>query len=169
MPINFFDAGCKTESNRVKFGLCDDPPNPPLPDTPAYIDEHDSSKWIGIANNPTTKDVDFYAIDNCVTILKADGVSNESRCDGLLHFDNTILFVELKMRGSSGWLSKARSQLTITIGKFEEDNNLTDFDKVEAYACNGLKPSANQGNNIELQKFKDDTGLIMYAQQDIHI
>ncbi len=85
----------------------------------------------------------------------------------MLHFDNSVLFVELKMRGSSGWLMKARTQLTFTLGKFQLDNNLAVFDKVEAYACNGLKPFANQGDNIELQKFKDDTGLIMYAQQDI--
>ena len=166
MPINFFDAGCKTESNRNHFGLCD---NPPPGEDPAYIDEHDPFKWIGIVNNPTNKDADFYAIDNCVTILKADGISRESRCDGMLHYDNTVLFVELKMRGGSGWLSKARSQLTITLGKFQEDNTLTDFDKVEAYACNGLRPAANQGNNSELQKFKDETGLIMCAQQDIYI
>jgi hypothetical protein len=44
-----------------------------------------------------------------------------------------------------------------------------DFEKVEAYACNSLKPFANKGNNTELQKFKDDTGLIMYAQQEIEL
>lgn len=164
MPINFFEEACKTESNKAQFGLCDDTPPP---EKPAYIDENDQSKWIGKVANPTNRNVAFYAIDNCVEILKADGVSKESRCDGMLHFDNSVLFVELKMRGSSGWLMKARTQLTFTLGKFQLDNNLAVFDKVEAYACNGLKPFANQGNNIELQKFKDDTGLIMYAQQDI--
>jgi len=164
MPIIFFDIACKTQSNNSNFGLCDDSPPP---EKPAYIEENDQSKWIGKVANPTNKNVDFYAIDNCVEILKPDGVSKESRCDGMLHFDNSILFVELKMRGSSGWLIKARTQLTITLGKFQLDNSLVDFDKVEAYACNGLKPFANKGNNTELQKFKDETGLIMYAQQDI--
>ena len=164
MPIIFFDIACKTASNNSDFGLCDDTPPP---ETPAYIDENNPSKWIGKVSNLTNKNIDFYAIDNCVTILKADGVRKESRCDGMLHFDNRLLFVELKMRGTSGWLVKAREQLTITLAKFQLDYHLTDFDKVEAYACNGLKPLANQGNNIELQKFKDETGLIMYAQQDI--
>ena len=166
MPINFFDGACKTESNKAQFGLCDDTPPP---EKPAYIDENDQSKCIGKVASPTNKDVYFYAIDNCVDILKADGISKESRCDGMLHFDNSLLFVELKMRGSSGWLVKARTQLTITLAKFQLNNNSTDFDKIEAYACNGLKPFANQGNNIELLKFKDETELIMYAQQDISI
>lgn len=166
MSINFFDDTCKTESNKSNFGLCDDTPPP---EKPAYIDENNPSKWIGKVINSTKKDVDFYAIDNCVRIFKADEVSKESRCDGMLHFDKNLIFVELKMRGSSGWLAKARAQLTVTLNKFKLDNNLSDFDKTKAFACNGLKPSANQGNNIELQKFKDDTGLIMYAQQDIDI
>ena len=166
MPINFFDTGCKTESNNSNFGLCDDAPPS---EKAAYIDDNNTSKWISKVSNPTNKNVNFYAIDNCVTIMKADGINKESRCDGMLHFDNSVLFVELKMRGSSGWLTKARSQLTNTLNKFQLDNNLSDFDKVEAYACNGLRPLAIQGNNTELQKFKDATGLIMYAQQDINL
>lgn len=166
MSINFFDVACKTESNNSNFGLCDDTPPP---ENPAYIDENNPSKWIGKVHNRRNKDVDFFAIDNCVTISKSDGVSKESRCDGMLHFDNNLIFVELKMRGSSGWLVKARTQLTITINKFQPDFSLINLNKIEAYACNGLRPYANQGNNIELQKFKDDTGLIMYAQQEIII
>ncbi len=165
MPINFFDNLCKTNSNIKKFGICDDPPPS---ENPAYIDENDNSKWISIVNNPTNKEVQFYAIDNCVSVLRADG-SKESRCDGMLNYDENIIFVELKMRGSSGWLLKARNQLTITINKFQEDNNLADYNSVEAYACNSLKPLSNQGNSNQIQKFKDDTGLIMYAQQEINI
>lgn len=61
MPINFFDVGCKTKSNKTEFGLCDDPP-------PAYIDENNNSKWIAFVSNPENKDVDFYAIDHCINI-----------------------------------------------------------------------------------------------------
>ena len=167
MPINFFDDACKTESNIIEFGLCD---NPPPAEDPAYINEDTPAKWIGIVNNPAKRDVDFYAIDHCVTILKPDGINKESRCDGMLHFDNTVIFVELKMRGGSGWLKKARSQLKITIDKFKIANPLTDFDKVEAYASNSLKPSANRGNNTQIQEFRDDTGgLTLYAQQEINV
>jgi hypothetical protein len=165
MPINFFDKPCKTSSNAKRFGLCDDPPPS---ENSAYIDENDDSKWIGIVNNPTNKEVDFYAIDNCVDVLRADG-NKESRCDGMLNYEKNIIFVELKMRGTSGWLTKARNQLTITISKFQEENNLSQFNAVEAYACNGLRPLSNLGNSAQIQKFKDETGLIMYAQQEINI
>lgn len=165
MPINFFDNLCKTNSNNIKFGICDDPPPS---ENAAYIDEENDSKWIAIVNNSKNKEVDFFAIDNCVNILRADG-NKESRCDGMLKYEENIIFVELKMRGSSGWLTKASSQLSITINKFQEDNNLANYESVEAYACNSLKPMSNQGNNIQLQKFKDETGIIMYAQQEINI
>jgi hypothetical protein len=165
MSINFFDIQCKAESNSSKFGLCD---NPPPAEDPAYIDEFDLSKWIGVVHNPTSKLIYFYAIDHCVTILRLNG-EREKRCDGMLHFNNTVFFVELKLRGSSGWLVKARNQLTKTLENFMLNYKLSDYDKVVAFACNGLKPFANQGNSNQLQKFKDDTGLIMYAQQDIHV
>lgn len=165
MPIIFFDNHCKTSSNIESFGLCDDPPPS---ENPAYIDENNSSKWIAIVNNPMNKEIDFYAIDNCVNILKANG-KTESRCDGMLNYEDKIIFVELKMRGSSGWLAKARCQLTITFNKFKENNILTNYSSIEAYASNSLKPLANQGNLAQIQKFKDDTGLIMHVQQQINI
>lgn len=165
MPIIFFDNLCKTSSNNTKFGICD---NPPPSKKPAYIDENNASKWIAIVNNSMNKKIDFYAIDNCVNILKADG-NKESRCDGMLSYEDKIIFVELKMRGSSGWLSKARDQLTITFSKFCENNDLTNYKSIEAYACNSLKPLSNQGNSAQIQKFKDETGLIMHVQQEINI
>jgi hypothetical protein len=165
MPIDFFKLHCKTESKRLRFGLCDDTP-PPV--RPSYIDETDSTKWIGIVNNPDRKNIEFYAIDNCVDIRKPDG-NIESRCDGMLHFDNNLTFVELKAQGNRKWLTKARSQLTITIEKFKEDYSLTDYDKVEAYACNSLKPAANPAYITEIQKFRDDTGLLLHAQQEINL
>ncbi len=165
MPINFFDNLCKTFTTNIEFGICDDPPPQ---DNPAYIDENDDSKWIAIVNNPEQAEVNFHAIDNCVSILRPNG-ENESRCDGMLAYEENLIFVELKMRGSSGWLSKARKQLTITVNKFTENNDKDDYKSIEAYACNSLRPASNQGNSVELQRFKDDTGLIMYAQQEINL
>lgn len=162
---DFFNKACQSTSSKAQFGLCDDPP----PATaPAYIDENAPSKWIATVHNLLGKEVDFFAIDHCVNILKADG-NQESRCDGLIFVERGLIFVELKESGRSGWLAKARDQLTITIHKFQEVNQLSDYDKVEAYACNKLKPFSIQGNNIELQKFKNDTGLIMRAQAEIYI
>jgi len=165
MPINFFEANCKTESNTSQFGLCDDPPPA---NTPAYIDENDSSKWIAIVNNPNLEDVLFYGIDHCIIILKADG-TQESRCDGMLSYSNNLIFVELKSRRSKKWFKKGREQLTNTINKFKLNHDIAVYDKVEAYVCNNLKPFAHTGQAANIQKFKDETGLILRGQKEINI
>ena len=78
MPINFFKQICKTESSEINFGICDN-----LKNKGAYIDENNKSNWISIVSNPDQKEIEFYAIDNCVEIRRANG-EMESRCDGVL-------------------------------------------------------------------------------------
>ena len=51
----------RSVSNKELFGLCDD--TPPARN-PAYIDEADKSKWIGIVDNPDSKPIGFYVIDH---------------------------------------------------------------------------------------------------------
>lgn len=165
MPINFFDSACRTFSNSTKFGLCDDPP----PATnPAYIDEADITKWIVEVQNNTGIQVEFYAIDHCVVILKPNG-QTESRCDGMLHYGKNLTFVELKDRNHSGWLAKGREQLTKTIETFKNNHDVNMFNLKEGYVCNKQRPLAIRGNSNEFQKFKDDTGLLLKADRDIEI
>jgi len=164
MQINFFDVRCKTKSNSKKFGLCDDPP----PDTkPAYIDENDKSKWIAFVSNPSNKDVDFYAIDHCINILRPNG-KMENRCDGMLHYDKNIIFVELKDRAYRGWLGDGIEQLTKSIAVFKIHNNISDY-SVDAYISNKQRPISKSAHNAEIQKFKNDTGLILYVKQNINL
>ncbi len=105
MPINFFDLHCKFTSTKRKFGLCDESAS-------AYIDEearNKNDKWIAEIRNPNEIQVDFYAIDNCIEIKKANG-DMESRCDGMLYYNKTLIFVELKNREASvGGLKKEPS------------------------------------------------------------
>ena len=93
----------------------------------------------------------------------------ENICDGMLHYYNNLIFVELKARQSGGWLKKGREQLTITITKFKQNHDITEYHKVEAYVCNRLKPLANTGNSNHIQQFRDETGLILNVQQNISI
>jgi len=179
MPIDFFTAPCaevagncktagivcKGTTNVDEFGLCDDPPPATLP---AYIDTVDKNKWIAIVNNAVAKDVTFKAVDHCVTILRPDG-TRENRCDGLLTYDNNIIFVELKDRAYSGWLGGARNQLTKTINVFAAEYNIATYNLVEVYVSNKLKPLTNAAHNIEKQKFKDETGLTLTVQREIII
>lgn len=164
---------CGSVTNNNTFGLCDDPPPST---TPAYIQHNNPNDWIAEVNNPLGYEVTFKAVDNCVELLRPNG-ELVSRCDGFLHFNNdTLIFVELKDRDSSGWLSKGREQLTISIEKFAENHNVNNYTMNEAYVCNKQRPFAITGINTEVQKFKDDTanilnnsGLLLKADRNIHL
>ena len=165
MPVDFFIPGCKTTTVKNKFGLCDDPPPAK---SPAYIDEDTPEEWIAEVENENEFSVDLYAIDNCIGILRPNG-EMESRCDCMLHYNNSLIFAELKDRASSGWLSKGSKQVSITISKFKESHNINDFDKVEAYVCNKQRPLAIMGSNTTVQKFKDETGLTLIPDRNIKL
>ena len=164
--LYFFQSSCKSISDKSVFGLCDDPPPA---ETSAYIDENDTSKWIGVANNSLNKDVNFYAIDHCIEILRDNG-DLESRCDRMLHFDNDLIFVELKDRHSSKWLSTGRKQLEITIDIFKLNNTqISNFNSIKAYVCNKQRPLFHSNYKKEIQKFKDKTGFILNVKREIMI
>ena len=165
MPINFFLNTCKSNSSSSEFGICDDTPPPA---SPAYLNENDRTKWVAIVKNPDHKTANFYAIDNCINILRPDG-NQESRCDGLLQVEKDLIFVELKSRESSGWFKKGREQLTTTINLFKANNEMNNFNSIQAYVCNDQKPRSNVGRAASIQQFKNDTGYILRDMQEILI
>ena len=165
MTIDFFVNNCKTNSSKIEFGLCDDPP--PV-SNPAYIDEDDDSKWIGIVKNKNNKEVEFIAVDACIDIRKPDG-NLESRCDGLLSFDNDLIFVELKFREGGKWLKKGREQLTITVNNFKANYNILDYDNVYGNVCNSLRPLSHSGHAANIQQFYDETNLVLKSDNIIEI
>lgn len=93
----------------------------------------------------------------------------ENRCDGMLHYDNNIIFVELKDRAYRGWLGDGRNQLTKSIAVFKDHNNINDYSKVYAYISNKQRPISKSAHINEIQKFKDDTGFILYVKQNINL
>ncbi len=159
MPINFFQVGCKTESNQQLFGLCD---NPDPAKDPAYIDEVDSTKWIAEVTNGASVNVDFFAVDHCPGIhpVRVNGESAK-RCDGILRHNNKLSFVELKDRDHRGWISGGRKQVTETIQFFHANHNITTYANVDAYVSNKQRPLAVTGSYTEVQKFKDETAIIL--------
>lgn len=165
MPIDFFEKNCKSTSNNKEFGLCDDPPPA---NNPAYIDEVNKANWIGIVKNDKEKKVDFIAIDNCIVVKRPDG-NDESRCDGLLSFENNLIFVELKSREGGQWFKKGREQLTITVNTFKANNDISTYDKIRANVCNSLRPTSHSGHAANIQQFLDDTGLILTGDRTIEI
>ena len=120
MPINFSANNCTTQSSQKRFGLCDDPPPA---ENVAYIDEQNGSNWIAVVDNERRIEVSFVGIDHCpeIVLTRADG-TDDSRCDGMLCYEETVVFVELKDRDiypSRTWLNKAHKQLLSTIRAFE--------------------------------------------------
>jgi len=163
MPINLFQDSCKNISNKTSFGICDD-----IVNAPAYLDEDTTAKWIAIISNPSEKEIEFYAIDNCVEIVRSNG-EMESRCDGLLVDQNSLIFVELKERASSGWFGKGSDQLKTVINIFKANYKTSDFTSIEAYVCNSLKPRSNPSRATTIQKFYDETGFILRDKQTINL
>ena len=167
MSINFFDANCQSQTNQPKFGLCDDPP--PL-ENPAYIDTVDCSKWIAIVENTQEIEVIFTAIDNCIEILRSNG-EKENRCDGMLTYNNHIIFVELKTRKSenSKWVGKGEEQLKNTINVFIANHDLEIYKSKKAYIANNKKPNFQSSQITRMDKFKDETGFRLIIQNTIEI
>lgn len=166
MPVNFFDAVCQTPTNAILFGICD---TQPPPQSPAYISTTHTGDWIAIVDNPNSVDVIFTAIDNCIVILKANGVDKDSSCDCMLTYQNTIIFIELKERQSQGWLVKADNQIRNTILHFTANNNMAAFSSKTAYIANSLRPNMASSEMTRKQKFKDDTDFFLKIQNTISI
>lgn len=157
MNINFFDPLCQTIINASVFGICDDPPPPAKP---AYIDTINQNKWIASVENINQRELTFVAIDNCIEIFRNDG-NMDSRCDAMITFQDTIIFVELKDRQSSGWLAKGESQLRNIIGIFAANYDLSSYKSKIAYVSNKSKPNFQSGQMTRIQKFKNDTGFAL--------
>lgn len=162
MCINFFLISCKTNSIKECFGLCDDPPPS---NNPAYIDENDIDKWIGLVDNPTLKSVDFFAIDKCVKVVRSDGTL-EKRCDGILNYDTNLIFVELKDR-KKDWATDGMQQIETTIRVFTANHNIASYN-VSACICN-KKPFFPSSFITHIQKFKTNTGYKISFNPEIII
>ena len=165
MSINFLDETCQGQSNRKIFGLCDDP-SPQQ--NPAYIDENDGSKWIAVVVNEDKRLITFTAIDHCITVLRADG-KMAKRCDGMLTYNNCVIFVELKQRGSqgSGWVKDADDQLRTSISYFEGEDEADNFTVKKAYISNSEHPKFKQSQLARMNQFFNDTGYLLRIENRI--
>jgi hypothetical protein len=165
MNVNFFEKACQSYSNHKLFGLCDDPPPAR---NPAYINEEDGAKWIAVVVNEDKLDVTFTAVDNCITILRADGKQSQ-RCDGILTYNSVVIFVELKERGAKGnaWVVDAEQQLRTTIRYFELEEDAENFNSKKAYIANSEHPKFKQSQTRRMDQFFDDTGYVLRVENRI--
>ena len=167
MSINFFKSTCQSQTNQYKFGLCDDPNKDK---DPAYIDTVDCSKWIAIVENNQEIEVIFTAIDNCIEIFRSNG-ERENRCEGMLTYNNHIIFVELKTRKSKNrdWCGDGENQLRKTINVFIANHDLAIYKSKKAYIANNKKPNFQSSQMERMDKFKDEIGFRLIIQNTIEI
>lgn len=168
MPVDFFNNPQKMISAKPRFGLCDDVAPINCPKTPAYIDESSEDKWTAVVSNTHLKTATFYPIDNCIEILRPDG-NMDNRCDGLLEYNDNLIFVELKDRCSHGWVADGLEQLKVTINNFRIHHNINTFASISAYLCNKQRPRAVVACNTAVNQFKDETGYKVSVDRNITI
>lgn len=164
MAVNFLDPQYKQSSISRIFGICDDQNK-----TPAYIDESDPSNWVADVVNETLKMVSFYPIDYCVDTLREDG-KMDNRCDGLLTYENILIFVELKDRNKHRWVQEGLLQLETSIKYFRSAHKeLSAQSIIRAQICNKQRPRAVISCNVEREKFKERVGCIVTVDRTINI
>lgn len=160
MKIDFFKDEQIVSDNY--FGLCDDEDESSK--TPAYVDTNPGNKdrWIADVRNISGKSIGFAAVDNKIEIIRDDG-SMENRCDVMLHNDDYIIFVELKVQGKD-WIKHAvEEQLQTTIDIFKSCHDIRQFRRRIAYACNKRHPAFAVSHKEYMQRFRkrNDVRLII--------
>ncbi len=166
---NFFSPCCKTSTNKIKFGICDDQvPKGEPSNEPAYLYFINENEWVAIVENTSAYKVDFYAIDKCV-IQDKDFLQPPKRADGMLVYNQEIIFVELKEKNQSpsDLVKDGLPQLENTIRMFNINNPKHTYN-IRAQLVNKLLPNATyQGSKI--RKFAKDTGCLIETKQLIRL
>ena len=164
MQVNFFEATHAQTTNATNFGICDDQDR-----TPAYIDKTNTDKWVADVRNIYKKVITFHPIDNSVDTLRPDGTM-DNRCDGMMEYDNKLIFIELKDRDCQGWVRDGLTQLKSSIGHFEKAHHaMLSSLTIKAQLCNKQRPRAVIACNIDRERFRDETGYIVEINRVITI
>lgn len=116
MTINFFDTKYETTVDISEFGICDEES---VNHSYLTLDLSDKNNWIAIVKNPANLELIHTPIDKCLDLRRENGEA-DNKCDSMLYKQfELILFIELKKRRSSGWVSDAVKQLKATIQHFK--------------------------------------------------
>ncbi|MFN5514695.1 MAG: hypothetical protein ACK5CA_08085 [Cyanobacteriota bacterium] len=124
-------------------------------------------KWIAIVENCNKIEVTFTRIDKCIEIRESDG----KRCDGMLTYEDCIIFIELKERKGKTreWVKDGDEQLRNTIDIFSNNHNISGYKNKKAYIANKKRPHFQESQMGRMEKFKNETGFILKIQNTITI
>jgi hypothetical protein len=95
----------------------------------------------------------------------------KQRCDGMLSYNTTVIFVELKDRDAQGnaWVEDAIPQLKSTIKSFEDTNMAHNFKKKLAYVANKQHPKFKSTQQRRMDAFYDETNYVLRIQARINL
>lgn len=164
MDIDFFKDE-EVVSEKL-FGICDDGDD--AVKSPAYVDKDPAKidNWIAKVSNEFAKAVCFIAVDNKIEIRRENG-EMENRCDAMLHNEDYIIFIELKVQGRD-WIKHAvEEQLLTTINIFKSCHDISQFRHRIAYACNKKHPAFAVSRKEYMQRFKNEHGVRLIIGCDI--
>ena len=161
MKVNFFEDICREDTDAENFGICD-----PEGALPAFITTDSVQKWIAIVVNPTKKNIQFYAIDHCLYVT--ENGQDIKRCDAMLHYDENLVFVELKEMKKSK-VSSAIEQIESTIKVFSENHDLNSFSKKRAFIANRRQPAFKYSKREEMQNFYNKHKVRLILHNEIKI
>ena len=162
---DIFKLLCQDITQEKKFGICDD-----IPNHRAYVDLNNGSKWMTVVQNNSMLPVTFTALDNCIELRGTDG-KMESRCEGIITYGNTIIFIEIKERtgDSKTWAKDADKQLRATISSIKSKINLDSFETKRAAITNRLQSRSKEKHTVRMKKFLEDTGYLLSVDNRIKI
>ncbi len=149
MSIDFLKADCQNTTNEIRFGLYDAEDQ-----TPVEIKLTDEDVWNATILNNDSKSILITAIDNCIDVFRPNG-EMDNRCDCMLTYDTTILFVELKNKRDS-WQSEGLAQIEniVKIMVAENPDFYNGFTKRRAIVANRKHQfPAFQESNLEQRQY----------------
>lgn len=160
MSADFFKQECLTITNERRFGICDGEDH-----AVAFTTTDNEADWIAAVVNDKGLDIEFRAIDFCVTVLRADG-NQERSCDCMLIYPNNIVFIELKNERHS-WMSSGIEQLELTISRFNEVYKIENYKRRRAFVANRRHPNFHVIEDETKIRFRDKYKVRLDVQAKI--
>lgn len=166
MGVEFFKVDCQKTILERKFGLYDGEDN-----TPVAIKLTEEETWNATIVNNAGKAVLVTAIDNCIDVFRENG-KMDSRCDCMLTYDSTIVFVELKNKRGS-WQSEGLAQIENIVKRMilEKPDYYEAFRKRKAIVANRKHqfPAFQESNREQRQYFSSEYKMRIQFEAEIVI
>lgn len=157
MAIDFTKPICNKVTRATDFGIIDIPP--------VELDFTNVDKWNLWVDNKNGIEVRFTSIDKCIEIPRSEG----KRCEAMLSYSDTIIFIELKEREGAGWAGEAREQLINTIKIFKREHGISGFTKLYGQISNKKRPQFYAGGMSFYEYFEMETGFILKVSTHLKI